>query len=59
MNNFEKIKNMTIEEMAKLFACLSKRCINCTYYDALPIIYCNKECFNYSKQWLESEVGNE
>lgn len=46
MNNFEKIKAMSIDEMAKLIAKLcGNGCETCP---------CNK-CADSIKQWLESE----
>lgn len=46
MNNYEKIKNMSIDEMAEVFN--GKFCEECgcaEYFDD-----------NYYKNWLESEV---
>ena len=60
MNNFEKIKQMNIDEMAEIFV----TCIN-PYEEVadfeysstvLPSIYYDKElCIQETKQWLESE----
>ena len=55
MTRFEKIKAMTIEEMA---AWLAKKmdCDNC--YRGL--ITCDtKECKKWQTEWLESEVDDE
>ena len=41
MNNYEKIKNMDIVEMAIFFADLSKRCVQCKYYDDTTKFYFN------------------
>lgn len=50
MNNYEKIKAMSIDEMAKL---LSKSpCIHCVYITKED---CIAKCQNGIKQWLESE----
>lgn len=52
MNNFQKIKNMTIDEMAELFSTcvISHSDINCN--DSL----CGSDrCKNHIKQWLEAE----
>lgn len=58
MNNYEKIKNMSLDEMAVFI-----RCSDCYYCSAKT--YCNiwKEdephleelCDKYAKQWLLSE----
>lgn len=52
MNNYEKIKNMTVDEMAEF---LLQECINICVYN-------NEECLDYGadckdgiKQWLEQE----
>lgn len=60
MNNFEKIKAMSIDEMAKMLV----TCIN-TYEEVadfeylstvLPSIYYDEKlCIKETKQWLESE----
>lgn len=51
MNNYEKIKNMSIDEMIKL---LSKpSCMHCVY---LAKEDCNVKCKRGIKQWLESEA---
>lgn len=47
MTNYEKIKQMSVEEMAFMLMCP---------YDADPD-KCNKiNCIKCTKQWLESEV---
>lgn len=49
MTNFEKIKNMSVEELAYYVY----RFIDCRYCP----IYCNDgECCEAIKQWLKSEV---
>ena len=50
MNNYERIKNMTIDELAE-FLC-NNECEQCAYkgFD------CGYDCFIGVKQWLESEV---
>ena len=60
MTNYERIKNMRIEEMAALFDEMSSNCIDCTEEA------CNYNCPIYRsgcycdssdiKSWLESEV---
>ena len=54
MNNYEKIKNMTIDEMAEMFA-FFKRCLDCINYDSFPINYNNRNNVEHTKQWLEKE----
>ena len=47
MTNFEKIKNMSVEEMAKLINSIVAYCLNIEESaDCLPII----------EEWLNSEV---
>lgn len=58
MTNYEKIKNMSVEEMAKMllfkkFSCVPfcEECNNCNQYNfKLP------HCEEGIKQWLNSEV---
>lgn len=60
MNNYEKIKQMSIEEMAEWFAVrysfceLFKPCAKCS-----NVSFCSAETAEEFKQWLESEVENE
>lgn len=67
MTNFEKIKNMSVEEMARECA-LNVSCSNCRIENLCSKKrienLCNKEqsvmlCREIWKQWLESEVKNE
>lgn len=54
MNNFEKIKAMNIDEMAKI---LSSDCANrCPKYFQFKKCYGN--CQENVKQWLEQESEN-
>lgn len=63
MNNYEKIKAMSIDEMAETFN--RKYCEECGYRDT-PFSdddwqYCSENCWahpanKYYKQWLESEA---
>ena len=62
MTNFEKIKQMSIEEMAKILDAIDEEgvCIMPNIYDCSDCIlcgWCNKELS--SKEWLESEAENE
>lgn len=54
MNNFEKIKEMSIDEMAKWIA---ERVSNCEYCS----FNCSNldECEKVNKQWLLKEVESE
>lgn len=53
MNNFEKIKAMSIDEMAKLIA---KLCGNgCETCPCNRQYQCQDECADSIKQWLEGE----
>lgn len=61
MNNYEKIKNMTIEEMARFFKHIKNYiCKLCIYNNNEYNCYSdNLSCFDGIKQWLESEVEDE
>ena len=54
MTNYEKIKNMTVEELARFLANRNQTdCINCPCFGEV----CNENsCDNALKIWLESEV---
>ena len=55
MNNYERIKAMSIEEMAEFIDELGcTLCEKCKYEDNNCIPY--EECVNGLKLWLESEV---
>lgn len=57
MNNYEKIKNMSTDEMVEFIDSFIPNCIDfiCPVWD-----YCEEinsaNCKNTLKQWLESEV---
>lgn len=62
MTNFEKIKQMSVEEMAKILdvigeecGCIMPKIYNCS--DCILCEWCNKKLS--SKEWLESEADNE
>lgn len=64
MNNYEKIKQMSIEEMAEEFN--RKVCEECAYKEMNFDDWkdCDLNCYahiknGYYKQWLESEVKDE
>jgi hypothetical protein len=52
MNNYEKIKQMTVEEMAEYFSFISY----CGCCPAKDTEKCNIECKGVFKQWLLQEV---
>lgn len=57
MNNYERIKQMSIEEMAEFFS--RSDCDVCIYNPETSECDCcsdNLECYDGIKQWLESEV---
>ena len=58
MNNYEKIKAMTIEEMVRLFKLIENNmCELCIYNNNEYNCYSdNLSCFDGIKLWLESEV---
>ena len=57
MNNYEKIKNMTLDEMAEFI-----KCQDCYYCEARDICNCwrlgepYENCTKYARQWLQQEV---
>lgn len=51
MNNYEKIKKMTIDEMLNLI--LRPLCSTCAYIDECPMAE-SYDCAEGVKQWLES-----
>ena len=54
--NYEKIKNMTVEEMAKFLADFPEQsCTLCGKWNK----GCYLECDKYIKQWLQSESEEE
>ena len=58
MNNYEKIKNMSIDEMAEFIQCGD--CFYCKARDICGIwdkgeTNTTELCDKYAKQWLESE----
>lgn len=60
MNNFEKIKNMTLDEMVNvLVACINpyEEVADFEYFSAvLPDVYFDKNlCIKETKQWLQAE----
>lgn len=62
MNNFEKIKTMTLDEMANvLVACINpyEEVADFEYFSAvLPDVYFDKNlCIKETKQWLQQEVS--
>lgn len=55
MTKFEKIKAMSVEEMAVF--CDSCSCKRCIYYKEHELHFCNEdECIDGITQWLESEA---
>ena len=50
MNNYEKIKNMTIDEMVQLLEGDCFRCAYCKLDDCWK-----QDCDNGHKQWLKQE----
>ena len=51
MNNFEKIKSMTLDEMAYLLSNTNHYCNYCIY----KATYCKHGCEYGIKQWLQAE----
>jgi hypothetical protein len=56
MNNFEKIKNMTLDEMAKYLTKLtSTYCEYCTFKEYCEDNEDDISCREVLKQWLQQE----
>lgn len=58
MNNYERIKAMTIDEMAKIFN--QKFCEECCYSSWDEVESCNPQCWanpqnEYYLKWLKKE----
>lgn len=58
MTNYERIKNMSIEEMAKALDVLTP-CEHCKYNHKCGQGYPDRECADGVRLWLESEVDAE
>lgn len=64
MNNYERIKRMSLEEMAIYFAD-DFHCNLCSEYKRLtdnPLTKddnCDNQCAKHCKEWLENEVDDE
>jgi hypothetical protein len=64
MNNFERIKQMTVDEMAEWIGKnLGLKCHNCKYYDfengCQTTRGCEEVIIEQREQWLLQEVENE
>ena len=56
LTNYERIKNMTIEEMAELLTFWE--CDNCCAYGEMEdCLADDKGCYNGIKKWLKNEVN--
>ena len=55
MTNYERIKNMSVEEMAEALDVLTP-CEHCKYNHKCGQGYPDRVCEQGIKQWLESEV---
>ncbi|MGN1153569.1 MAG: hypothetical protein ACI4S3_06035 [Candidatus Gastranaerophilaceae bacterium] len=53
MNNYEKIKNMTLDEMAEFFSNLD----NCEYCMFRKYCSLDIKCKELHKLWLEKEIN--
>lgn len=59
MNNYERIKNMTIEEMADFLGVWNDRtCVNCERcHMASHCAFPEEPCCEIALRWLKSEVA--
>ena len=53
MNNYERIKNMTLDEMAENLPIVGEYCEVCVFYR--DICEADKDCNEVVKQWLQEE----
>lgn len=57
MNNYEKIKKMTIDEMAEFLIVDHGICADCVAFKiCYGGLYGQGSCYQRIKQWLESEA---
>ena len=59
MTNYEKIKNMSVEEMALMLMAVYTHKLNIIDKDKLCIICDKQDCDECVQQWLESKVEGE
>lgn len=58
MTNYERIKNMTLEEMSKIIG-TGNPCEFCVYNDSLTsCLSSDVDCSNAIKEWLKQEILN-
>lgn len=57
MTNYENIKNMSIEQMAKFIREVASCDCACCPQELYE--YCNNDCIGGAKEYLESEVTND
>ena len=57
MTNLDRIKNMTLDELAELLS--TKACGCCAYPDFAPCGFGAPACKEGIKTWLEREAENE
>lgn len=62
MNNFEKIKNLTLDEMAEFFVtCINSGEVVADLEYTSPVLpdiyYDSKKCVKDTKEWLQQEVS--
>ena len=59
MTNFEKIKNMSVEELSELFSRTVQFCHYCPIKEYCLIDIRADSCASEWEQWLKSEVEND
>lgn len=59
MTNYERIKNMSVEEMADAIINTTDTCELCVRSNCVSCVNAEGGCTDYIKQWLESEVETE
>lgn len=57
MTNYEKIKAMSINEMAEMLVC--NEMFDCDECPNKDNVCCHDICIKMHKQWLRSEVSND
>lgn len=61
MTNYEKIKNMSVEEMAERISNIGDETSGyfCDMCPCRSIVNCAWDCEKHLQEWLESEAKNE
>ena len=56
MTNYERIKKMSVEELAEFMNVCGNDIPPYCDYEKVSAVRCNYNCLDCAKEWLESEV---